>query len=204
MADGHASVRIRSFRLVMRIERRLHRVGPWQIPLPYGLPLAAVLYAGAAVLALLVLGRLPLLGALLGALPAPVRLALLPAAIAWALCRFRPDGRPLLRVGASWARRRLEPRRIAAFRAAPRTGRLVRLADLAIASEGHGPALMRASLGVPRLGAPVSFTLRYPCAAWSRGRTLYLRQLPGAARWRGTTVTLRPGQRVVFEGEERS
>src|SRR5947208_14998172 len=100
MAQGPAPVRIRSFRLVMRIERRLHRVGPWQIPLPYGLPLAGVLYAGAACLALLVLGRLPLVGALLGPLPAPVRLALLPAPIPWAPCPVRPAGRPLVRVGA--------------------------------------------------------------------------------------------------------
>jgi hypothetical protein len=99
-------------------------------------------------------------------------------------------------------RRRLEPRRIAAFRAAPRTGRLVRLADLHVTPDGRGPALLRARLAVRRRrGTPVAFTLRYPAAAWRRGRTLHLRQLPGPARWRGTSVTLRPGQRVVFEGE---
>jgi len=205
MANQPPPVRIRSFRLVTRIERRLHRVGPWQIPLPYGIPLSGLLHAGAACLALLALSRLPLLGALLTALPAPLRLVILPAAIAWAACRVRPDGRPLLRVGAAWARRRWGPRRIAAFRAAPRPGRAVRLPDLSIAPDGRGPALLRARLSVlRRRGGPVSFTLRYPCAVWGRGRTLHVRQLPGGPLWRGAQVTLRPGQRAVFEGCERS
>jgi hypothetical protein len=202
MAPERAPLRIRSYRQVTRFERRLHRVGPWQIPLPYGVPVAGLLYAGAGFLVLLVLGRLPLTGALLHPLPAPLRLGLLPAAAAWALCRVRPDGRPPLRVAAAWTRQRVGPKRVAAFRPAARPRRALRPADIPIRADARGPALPQAMLAVPRRGEGLSFVLRYPCAVWGRGRTLHVRQLEGGPLWQGTQVTLRPGQRARFEGIE--
>jgi len=202
MAHERAPVRIRSYRQVTRFERRLHRVGPWQIPLPYGVPVAGLLYAGAALLILLLLSRSPLTRTLLDLLPAPLRLGLLPIAIAWTLCRVRPDGRPPLRVAAAWTRRRLAPKRICAFRPAGRPARAPRHADVLVAADGRGPTLPHAVLTVPRGGEGVSFVLHYPCAVWERGRTLHVRQLPGGALWEGTQLRLHPGQRARFEGIE--
>jgi hypothetical protein len=203
MSERPEPIPIRSFRSVFRIERRLFRLGPWRLPLPYGLPLAGAGWAGALALTILVIGRLPLLGAPLRALPLPARLVVLPALLAWALLRLRPDGRPLQVAISARVRRRLGPRRIAAFRRAPRPGRAVRLADLTFAPDALGPALARAVLRLPRRATePVVLTLRYPAAARGRGRTLHLRQLSDQPLWRGTQATLRPGQRLVCEGTE--
>jgi hypothetical protein len=51
MDDGR--IRLRSYRLAFALERRIHRIDTFRIPLPYGLPLAALGWAaGAAVLVL--------------------------------------------------------------------------------------------------------------------------------------------------------
>jgi len=197
--DEH--IPIRSFRAVFRIERRLFRLGPWRLPLPYGLPLAAVGRAAGAALAIVVAGRLPVIGAVLGVLPLPARLGLLPALLAFLLCRLRPDGRPLERALRARVRFLLEPRRLAAFRPVPRPGVPVLLSDLVLVPDAQGAALRRAVLRVPRRAArPVELTLRYPAAVWGGGRTLHLQQAGATPLGRAVLATIRPGQRVVLEG----
>lgn len=202
MADRSPTpVRIRSFRVVFRLERRLHRLGPWRLPLPYGLPLVGLGYGAAALAAVLLAARLPLLGPVLSMLPVPARLGVLPALIAWALLRVRPDGRALGRALASRFRRRLAPRRVAGFRRAAPPGRVVRIPDLAVASDLYGPVLSRARLRVPRRGsAPVSALLRYPCRVEERGRTIRIAQVAGDPLWEPVAVTVAPGRRLVLQG----
>src|SRR3954451_20587514 len=85
---------LRWYRLAFQLERRLHRIDRFRIPVPYGIPLAGLGYGAAAAVTVLAASSLPLVGASLSLLPWPLRLPLLPAAAAHALCRTWADGRP--------------------------------------------------------------------------------------------------------------
>src|SRR5215208_979935 len=87
-------VTVRSYRLVTdRLERRLFKIDRYRLPLPYGVPLRSLLYAVSTLLGVAVLSGLPLVGRLLGALPASVRLIALPILAGVLLTRFEVDGR---------------------------------------------------------------------------------------------------------------
>lgn len=187
-------LRIRSYRVVFRLERRLHRIGNWRVPLPHGLPLAGACYFALALCLVLILGRIPLVGALLGVLPAPARLAVLPAAAALALLRWRPDGRPPPRALLALARHRLGAQRLAAFRSAPLG--VVRLADLHLAPGSGGTRLRRAVLR-GRAGG-VGATLRYPCAISGRGRVLRALQTGEGPVQEGREIAVGRGRRAVL------
>lgn len=122
-------LQIRSFAVVFDLERRIHRIDRFKVPLPYGLPLRSVGYTGAALLAVLVADGLPLLGAAIGAMPAPLRLVLMPVAVGVLLTRLRLDGRSAHAACLAWLRFALSTRDVVAFRAAPSRDRQVRLED---------------------------------------------------------------------------
>jgi hypothetical protein len=44
LPDRSAGLEVRSFRVVFQLERRLHRIQHWKLPLPYGLPLRGLAY----------------------------------------------------------------------------------------------------------------------------------------------------------------
>jgi hypothetical protein len=92
MADN--KITLRSYRLAFELERRLHRIDRFRIPLPYGVPLAALGYAAVIAIVLLVLSGLPLIGIVVHVLPWPLRLVVLPGLATRALCHRRADGRP--------------------------------------------------------------------------------------------------------------
>jgi hypothetical protein len=68
----------------------------WRIPLPGGIELRLLAYWLASLAAIGLLGRLPLLGALVSTVPASLRLLALTLAAAWLLSRWELDG---LRLG---------------------------------------------------------------------------------------------------------
>lgn len=109
-------LQIRSFRLVFDLERRIHRVDRFRLPLPYGLPLRSLVYGAASLLGILVLAHLPGFGALISGLPAPARYVLLPAGIAYALTQVRLDGRSAHAAATAWIRYRCRPTALVAFR----------------------------------------------------------------------------------------
>jgi hypothetical protein len=123
------SMEVRSFRVVFALERRIHRVDRFRIPLPYGLPVRAAVYALAALALIALAGRLPAVGELIGLLPAPLRFVALPAAVGFVLSRARVDGRPAHRFLVSYARHRCAPRYISAFRPIDRPGQAFRFTD---------------------------------------------------------------------------
>jgi hypothetical protein len=88
-------IRLRSYRLAFELERRIHRIDTFRIPLPYGLPLAALGWGAAALLAIIVLSGVPVIGSLLGLAPWPARVLFLPGLAAHLLCRVASDGRPV-------------------------------------------------------------------------------------------------------------
>ena len=191
-------ITIRSFRVVFSLERRIHKVDRWRIPVPYGIPLRGIAYWALALLATLALGWLPFVGELTGLLPTPIRLVLLPVAVAYALARLRIDGRSAHTALAAWARFGLSPRRVAGGREVPRVGSVVRLADVPVSPDERGVRYRRAVVE-----GPATVLLRYPPfgRVRTRGRrqTLHVRQLTGPALFVGKQVRLRARQRMVLE-----
>jgi hypothetical protein len=201
---------IRSYRLVFRRRWRLFRIQNWRIPLPGGLELRAVGYWLACMAALALAARLPGLGLLLGALPASVRLGVLPLAGAWALSNVEIDGRSPHRALAALVAWRLRPRSLAAFRRCPRPGELgFAEPRITVAADLRTPTYPRG-----RLRGPARVLLRYPVAvraegARGGGRTRAGR-IAAARRWRlhatgagplrrGRVLEVPAGREVIFE-----
>jgi hypothetical protein len=192
-ADG---LTIRSFRVVFRLERRIHRVDRWRIPVPYGIPLRGLAYWAVALVATIVASRMPVVREVLGILPTPIRLVILPVGVAYVLTRVEIDGRPAHIGLVAWARMRLSPSRVAALRAVPRAGTVARLGDVAYVPDERGTRYRRAVIE-----GPASVLLRYPAQGWTRNRrTLHVRQLPGPALFVGKQVRLKAGHRMVVHG----
>ncbi|MFL5844341.1 MAG: hypothetical protein ACJ762_06575 [Solirubrobacteraceae bacterium] len=139
MDDG---LQIRSFRVVFDLERRIHRIDRFRVPLPYGLPLRSAGYAMAGLLAVLLLAGLPVTGPVIGLLPAPARFVLLPAAVSYALTSVKLDGRSAHAAGMAWLAFVRGPRRLRAF-APLRQEETVALGDLAVVVEGPPPRRRR-------------------------------------------------------------
>jgi hypothetical protein len=190
---------IRSFRVVFDLGlRRLFKVDRFRVPFPYGLPLRGVAYWAGALVALLVLARLPAVGEVVRALPAPVRYLLLPGGLAYLLLQVAPDGRSAHAAARAWLRYRLTPRRIAAWRPADIVGREVVLADVTFVPDErcarYRPALIR---------GPARVLLRYPARAWQTGRVLHLEQTSDVPAFVGSQITLRAEQRLRFHERDR-
>src|SRR5947208_421942 len=108
---------IRSYRLCFALERRIHRIDRWRIPVPYGVPLRGIAYAAVAFAGVVVLSGLPVACELLGALHPALRLVILPAGVAYLACRLRVDGRPAHAAALAWVRYAIEPSWVVGFRA---------------------------------------------------------------------------------------
>lgn len=93
MNDGH--IRLRSYRLAFELERRIHRIDTFRIPLPYGLPLSALGWGSGTLILIVVASGVPGLGAAMAMAPWPVRLIFVPGLAAHLLCREGGDGRPI-------------------------------------------------------------------------------------------------------------
>lgn len=188
--DGH--IPIRSFRVVFKLERRVHKIDNWRIPLPFGIPLRGVGYAAALLFGVLVVDGVPGFGALLRMLPPPVRYAMLPIAMAYIFTIWEFDGRPAHATAIAFLRMRVLPRRLVAFRAAPRREAVV-LGAVTIAPDERAARLRPA-----RITGPADVVLRYPVAVRTRRGTLRLTALAGPPLWRGKQVHLAEGQRVTI------
>lgn len=111
-----------------------------------GGPVAASLAAGAAFAAT------SLGGWALGLLDWPLRLIVIPAAVATLATQATPDGRRADRFALSWLRLRLAPRRVSLGRSLPALGRRERLdGELWIAPDERSSRLRRGRLRGPAL-----------------------------------------------------
>ncbi len=207
---------VRSYRVVFRRRWRIYRIQNWRLPLPGGLELRSIGYWLACLAMLAVLGRLPLIGLAVGALPASLRLLALPVAGAWALSRWELDGRSPHRALAALAVWRLRPRIIAGLRRCPPQGSsLVPLGPLTVAADLYGPNYPRG-----RLHGPARVLLRYPVEVSLEGipplagansqqraasaRRWRVRPLGGPPLNRGKTLEIPAGRTVIFEAEPGS
>lgn len=115
---------------------------------------------GAALAAASALGAAWLCGLALGLLDWPLRLVVIPAAVATLATQATPDGRRADRFAASWLSLRLAPRRRSLGRTLPAAGRPHRLGgELWVAPDERSAQLRRARVRGPALvffAAPVS------------------------------------------------
>ena len=182
---------IRSYRVCFSLERRIYKIDRWRLPVPWGVPLRTIGYAVLALAAVLFAQRLPLLGELVAALPAPVRLALLPGGIAWALTQLSLDGRPAHAALAPYLRQRLRRGRLARFGVVEAVGEQVRLGELAVMCDERSGRLRRA-----RIEGPARVVVRYPARAEQKGRRLRLRQSSAQPMYRGKQISVAEGARL--------
>ena len=159
---------------------------------------------GAAALAAgLALAGIWLAGVLLGVLDWPLRLVVVPLAVATLATQATPDGRRADRFAASWLALRLGPRRRSARRALPAAGETVLLGGrLWVGADEHSPALRRGRVRGPAtvaFAAPVAvrragakrgrLRARAPRAGRPRRRELLTERL---ALGEGETLEVRP------------
>ena len=193
-SPGRAALEIQSFRVVFALERRIHRIDRWRLPLPYGVPVRALGYGAAALIAIVAASRLPVTGALLGILPAPIRYVLLPGFAAFALDRARVDGRPAHSYLIALTRQRLRAHHVAAFRPAPAPGRSERLLDeIPFVPDEHAPNYHPA-----RVKGPVQLRLSYPTSGRRRRGRLILEQASTEPLRSARLLDVAPGAEVEF------
>jgi TcpE family len=133
---------VRSYRRVFRVDRRIYRVDRWALPVPGGVPLRGLGYFAVALVAILVLEALPVTGALVGAVTAPLRYVVAPLALAVLAAQASPDGRPAHRVARDWLALRLRARRCSAGRRVLREGEPVRWDGVVLTRpDEHSPIL---------------------------------------------------------------
>jgi hypothetical protein len=168
MSDG--KITLRSYRLAFELERRIHRIDRFRIPVPYGIPLAGLGYAAAIAVGLLVVGELPLIGALVHVLPWPLRLVVLPGLATRALCHQRADGRPAHEALVAACAFALSAKQLVALERRP--SRAVEPATIPIAADERGPLYTQGEVV-----GPATVLLRQPAAVDVRGRRARLRQL---------------------------
>ena len=184
---------VRSFRVVFRLERRLHRFDRWRLPLPYGLPLRGTGYAVALLVVVMLAGRLPVVGELIGLVPAPLRYALIPGTVGFLLGRIEPDGRPAHGFLLAWLRHRRRPRELSAFRPVEPVGQELRIAEpIAFLPDAWGPGRRPA-----RIVGPARVRVAYPLRGRQRRRRLELRQASEQPLRRPKIVTVPAGHEVV-------
>jgi hypothetical protein len=183
------SMEVRSFRVVFALERRIHRVDRFRIPLPYGVPVRAAVYAFVVLVLIVLAGRLPAVGELVQLLPAPLRLVALPIGVGFLLSRARVDGRPAHRFLVSCLRHRAGARHLSAFRPIPAPGGAVRFTEpIAFVPDWRrvvGPARLR-------LTAAAELKQR------RGGAQLVIRPAAGGALRRSRTVCVDDGGEVIF------
>lgn len=200
MPEAPSHKTVRSYRLVFRRRWRIFRIQGWRIPFPGGIELRLLGYWLASLATIALLARLPLLGALIAAMPASLRLLALPLASAWLLCRWEIDGRPPHRALAGLIAWRARSRHLAALRGVPPLGtELAPLERLSLA-----PDLTSARYPRGRLSGPARLLLRYPVRAIARrgsNRTPSWRLQPIGAPplHKGKTLEIPAGTNVEFE-----
>lgn len=168
-------LQLRSYRLAFQLERRIHRIDRFRIPVPYGLPLSAVGWWFGALVVVLLAARMPLVGSVLSLLPWPVRLVLLPAAAARLLCDLGPDERPAWERALARARWELQAQHLVAS-VRRRRRPTDRLSDVSIVGDEGGSRLRRATV----TGGGGVLVAR-PGRGLARGARLEL--TPGDDRW---------------------
>lgn len=112
------SIEVYSFGRVFRVPHAIHAIDKWTLPFP--VPLGAAAWAIGAFVAMVLLSKIPGIGAVVGLMPWPLRLFVLPGLVGYAASRPLVDGRALGSVLLSLARHIVSARTINPARASRR------------------------------------------------------------------------------------
>jgi hypothetical protein len=187
-----AVLTIRSFHNSFNVERRIHRIDRWQIPVPFGIPVRGIGYAIVVEAAILLLSRLPALDSAMSGFHPALRFVVLPTCLAFVLTRWEIDGRAAHTTLRSLLKMLSQPTRLVAWQRVPEPGQIV-LDRVTIAADERSARLRPAEIRGPAL-----VLVRYPFSVRERRRALQITQQPGPPQWRGKEISLRAGQRVVI------
>jgi hypothetical protein len=189
---------IRSYRAVFDLERRIYRVDQLRLN-PGGIPVRGVVYFLAILLAMLIAGGLPLVGAVIGALPWYLRDLALPVASATVLSVIRIEGRPFHLAAYALLRYRVGSRRFAGVRPCGGPGECWCPEEILLLPDGSDGAMRRL-----RYTGPGAVLITTEHERVDRGTgwlgsagSLIVRELPGAgALSSGRVIALAPGARL--------
>jgi hypothetical protein len=192
---------IRSYRAVFDLERRIYRVDQLRLN-PGGIPVRGVVYFLAILLAMLIAGGLPLVGAAIGALPWYLRDLALPVASATVLSVIRIEGRPFHLAAHALLRYRARPRRLAGVRPCGGPGECWRPEEILLLPDGSDGEMRRLRYTGPGAVLITTAHERVERGGARRGRlgwahSLTVRELPGGgALSSGQVIALAPGARL--------
>ena len=175
--------RLNSAAPVFGLDRRLHRIDRWAVPVPGGVPYRAIGAAALAAVVIVVLTHLPIIGLLFAPIPGPLLYVVLPIAAGMLASQTTPDGRNAVRWAATWISYPLRAHRHVTIPSTVPVG-----ADLSLrgrqAIRVSGPARLR-------FDRPAQIGTREPGAWWAQ-------TTPGAKPRRGA----HSGQEIeLLEGE---
>ena len=162
--EDSGKVVIRSFRLVFdRGYRRLFKIDRYRLPFAYGLPILGIFYAALVALALVLVGKLPVAGPALAALPPPIHWVAIPVGLSMVMLHWRPDGLKPHAALWAWLEAALTARDLSCWQPAERDADALELGEIACAPDGRegryrpgrvsGPAEVLAALPRARLAA---------------------------------------------------
>jgi hypothetical protein len=194
-------IEIRSYRAVFDLERRIYRVDQLRLN-PGGIPVRGVVYFLAILLAMLIAGGLPLVGAAIGALPWYLRDLALPVASATVLSVIRIEGRPFHLAAYALLRYRAGARQFAGVRPCGGPGESWCPEEILLLPDGSDGAMRRLRYTGPGAVLVTTAHERVERGSGRRGwlgsaRSLTVRELPGAgALSSGQVIALAPGARL--------
>jgi hypothetical protein len=189
---------IRSYRSVFDLERRIYRVDGLRLN-PSGVPLRGLVYFMAILVAVILLGRLPLLGIPMRLLPWYLREVAAPAAIAALLTLVEIEGRPAHLAALALLRFALWPRELTGLRRRASADRRLSPSELVLLVDGsdahlrrlryRGPGAVRVSV------AHIRATRRLGRVGWwARRPSVVFAPLPGKRPpGRAQTIALADG-----------
>jgi hypothetical protein len=191
---------IRSYRAVFDLERRIYRVDRLRLN-PGGIPVRGVVYFLAILAAMLVAGGLPLVGAVLGALPWYLRDLALPVASATVLCAIRIEGRPFHLAAYALLRHRAGPRNLAGVRPCDAPGVRWRPEEILLLPDGSDARMRRLRYTGPGAVLVTTAHERIERRGVLTPAGLTLRELPDeAAPAQGQVISLPRDIRVQVAG----
>jgi hypothetical protein len=199
-------IEIRSYRRVFDLERRVYSVDRLRLN-PGGIPVRGVVYLLALVSTVVVVGAVPVVGAVARLLPWYLRDLVCPCALATVLSVIRIEGRTFHLAAHALVCHRIGARRLAAAhrRAAPARGRLV--GEVVLLPDGSdarmrrlrytGPGAVLITLEHERRGAVVEQGRRGVVRRGLPARVV-VRERDGAVRLeRGEVISLSAGARLL-------
>jgi hypothetical protein len=185
-------ITLRSFRLAFEVERRLHRIDRFRIPVPYGIPLRGIAYGAVALMGVLWCRAIPVLGEAESLIPWPARFLVLPGAVAVVLCRLDYDGRPAHEAALARMLATVRPSTVVSFEGVRRASAEA-LDDVVLGPDERGTAFRTGEVvGAGRVA------FRMPVMARRRGRDIEIQPSSSRQLFAAPALDLGDNERLLL------